>query len=223
MNRRPTSTSLSGHAMRALLDSVPHDRHHELSEYLGFEFFVLGDGRALIVLGSDQGLLYASFDEFQAMQRELRERQARGPVHVLQDLLPDGREFVRHLPELLTKLPLYLGLPESALDFSKESLQFVDDAITRLGSDRVLRPDHFSALTAYVGEVIRVAVNGKWDMRLDDSGAVWEPWIVDPAGGAYAAFMFVRSLYEDEMPSLHGFVLGQLQSSRLGPRGTTSS
>jgi hypothetical protein len=222
MSSRPDSKLLSATAVRALLDSTAHERHRELSEQLGFDFFVLADGSALIALGQGQGRLYASFDEFVAWQRKLTELQNKGPVHVLGNLIPDGRDFVRRVPELVRKLPEYLRLPASALDLSEGSLRLVDDAIKKFGRDRLLSPDHCSALTAYVGEIIRLAVGGQWDMRLDEDGAVWEPWIVDSAGRGYPAFMFVKVLYEAaEAPSLHGFVLGQLQSRRLGGPGST--
>ena len=78
--------------------------------------------------------------------------------------------------------------------------------------ERMLDPDVFAALTAYVGEVIRDATKGRWEMRrASDSEKTWEPWIVDPSGRSYAPFNIYKELLEyGRSASLRVFVQWEL-------------
>jgi hypothetical protein len=50
----------------------------------------------------------------------------------------------------------------------------------------MLTPQVFSALVAYVGEVMRHMTRGRWEMRLETDGQTWAPFIVDLDGFSYS-------------------------------------
>jgi hypothetical protein len=56
----------------------------------------------------------------------------------------------------------------------------LDRAVRRLGQQRVLTPDIFRPLLAYVGDVIRRVIGGRWEMRREKKRTGWEPWITAP-------------------------------------------
>jgi len=211
---------LNASQVQALLRDAPHTRHAELSQRLFHEFLIFADGRALLRLADGSGSLIESFDEFMEAREVGRRLMDTGPVHPLRLLIPESATFLERVPELLDTLPALLEVDGTALDLSEASLAVIDDGLRRNGSARFLTPELFPALTAYVGEVIRVATAGKWEMRFVEAEQVWEPWIIDPAGRAYSAFMFFKELheYDESSSSVQGFVGGQLRAHLLRGR-----
>jgi hypothetical protein len=135
--------------------------------------------------------------------------------------LPQGHAFAEQVPQLISGLPAHLKLDAARLDGTEASLDAVDKALRRMSHQRMLNPQVWAALTAYVGEVIRKATNGRWEMRrASDSEKTWEPWIVAPSGRSYAPFKIYKELLEyGRSASLRVFVQWELArgSQQQGP------
>lgn len=151
--------------------------------------FLHPDGRVLTTFPSGNGVMYSTREAFE-IQAELIERtRGQKPQHILHDRLPGGEEFPQYAPHLVDNLATLLKIPGNELDNSLQSLDLVEHKIKHLGRKRCLDSPIFAALVAYIGEVIRRAVDGRWVMILsnqDDS--VWEPWIIDPQGRSANSF-----------------------------------
>jgi hypothetical protein len=152
------------------------------------------------------------------MQQEVQRLAAQGWMHPLATLLPQGQAFPAAVPGLISDLQSRLRIDPAVLDNTEASLAAVDAAIHKLrrARRRLLTPEVFGPLIAYVGEVIRHTTGGQWEMRLAADGKTWEPWIVDRAGRSYAPFMIFKELNEHgRSSSLSGFVGGTLRSHLL--------
>ena len=85
-----------------------------------------------------------------------------------------------------------------------------------MGTERVLTPSVFAPLVAYIGEVMRQSINGRWEMRLERDKKTWVPWVVDPAGPSYSPVRFYKELIEyGRAASSRVFVEGTLGGGRL--------
>lgn len=138
--------------------------------------------------------------------------------HLLSGRLPQGKDFVIKVPELIDELSAKLQISKDELDYSESSLEGIDEAIQRIGRFKCLEAEIFAPLVAYVGEVIKQSTEGRWELILAADGVTWEPWIIDSHGRFHPPFAIVfRELYEeDQEASIRGAVLGQIQSHLLG-------
>lgn len=208
--KRPKSKAIPATEVRRLFEATKHTADGELSRKCSCQVFDLGDGRALIVFENGKGRLYESKAALSSMLDEV-ERQS--PVSPFRKLLPQGATFPEQVPKLVRDLPAHLGLDAAELNGSEASLGKIDQVLWRLGTSRIfsriLTPEVFAPLTAYVGEVIRSATGGRWEMRCGSDGETWEPWIVDPTGRYYAPFAIFKELHEHgKSASIRGFVRG---------------
>ena len=65
--------------------------------------------------------------------------------------------------------------------------------------------------------VMRRAIEGRWDMRLDSDGQTCVPWIVDPSGRSYAPVRIYKELLEHgRSASMRAFVAGTIRAHLLG-------
>ncbi len=179
--------------------------------------YVLADGAALVLEESGRGRLWYSHErmvsEYKATLKLALERH-----DVLRVLLPQARGFVLQVPALIVELPGLLDIDTVVMDFSEASLAAVDLAIRRLGSERILTPEIFPSLLAYVGEVIRRQVNGSWEVRTTRDGTRHEPDIVDSTGGRYGLLRMYKQLLEyGRTASMRTFVHAALTTHRLRP------
>jgi hypothetical protein len=186
-------TPLSRPAAQRLLEETPHVLDRELSIGLGI-VFALADGRALIFFERGRSKLFPSRDELAAAYRADMER-IRGGYSPLLDVLPQGQGFAAAVPELLRDAPALLAIDASALDFSVKSVALLDDAVRRLGRTKALTPEVFPSLLAYVGEVVRRVVDGRWEVRSED-GRSWIPCVVDERQHEYPVFGIYKGLLE---------------------------
>ncbi|MCY7274519.1 MAG: hypothetical protein LH702_12485 [Phormidesmis sp. CAN_BIN44] len=113
---------------------------------------------------------------------------------------------------MITELAAQLDIPIQQLDKSGNSLKVVDKAIHRKGQSKCLEAEIFAPLVAYVGEVLRQRINGRWEMlraedpreiilhkvgdyweeeRVGEYPEVWEPWIVDERGQSHQVFSII--------------------------------
>jgi hypothetical protein len=211
--KQPKSRGLSRAAVRRLLSETSATEDRELSESVGWKHYTLPNGSELVVRPDGGGRLWEKRDELVELLKEVRELK---PHHFLTGLLPQGQGFMDSVPGLLDTLPQILRTDPAKLDKSQESLDIVDKAMRRLGYARVLEPKVIAPLIAYVGEVVRAATNGSWEMRLGSDGKTWEPWVVDPRGEEYGTFFFVGEIINTgRLISLRGHVEGQLGAARL--------
>jgi hypothetical protein len=126
------------------------------------------------------GILYESETVF---------KDATRPRHMLEDLIPDGRDLIIDLPQLVARLEKRLRVGAGKLDFSRASLRRLDAYIAGFHSSHTTaqtNPKLFQELTAYYGETLRRALNGEWKVReerVGDTHIQNEPNIAFDSGG----------------------------------------
>jgi hypothetical protein len=110
------------------------------------------------------GVLYESETAF---------KDATRPRHMLEDLIPDGRDLIADLPQLVAGLEKRLRVGSGKLDFSRASLRRIDAYIAGFHSSYTTaqtNPKLFQELTAYYGETLRRTLNGEWRVREERVG-----------------------------------------------------
>ena len=220
---KANARKLSTKRATMLIEQMAHTRDAEMSKALMCDVYLLADGGGLLVFEDGRGLLYKSYHELLARYQQSSEA-AQSFSNPLRDLLAAGPDFVSSVPKLIQNLPAALRIDTSALDLSERSLEAIDKAIKKVGSESVLTAQIFAPLTAYVGEVIRRSVGGRWDMRLDDDGVTWVPWIVDGSGRSYSPVRIYKELIEHgRSASIQTFVRGTVEAQFLShPKSTTN-
>ena len=100
-------------------------------------------------------------------------------------------DFPQHIALLENELATVLGLDRSLLDGSYASLDAVSRACEAYGLDKVLTTlyDH---LVAYAGEVIRLRVNGFWEMNTTHAGGAY-PFV--SIGFTSVQYMPINAVY----------------------------
>jgi hypothetical protein len=164
--------------------------------------------------------LWDSRDELAAGQKKVL-TQVGGGRSSWRTELPQQEHFIDAMPELLRALPGLLDLDPVALDFNEASLGLVDVAVRRLGQQRVLTAEIFPSVLAYVGEVIRRAVGGRWEMRRDEKNDEWDPWVVAPDGRECPMLRIYKGILEEEEEEpvfLGAFASYQIHDARPEPR-----
>lgn len=87
------------------------------------------------------------------------------------------------MPQLVEELGRILHIEPVQLDNSEASVSLIERKVRRYGKQKTLDTPVFAGLVAYLGEIVRLKVNGRWAMyRSKQDDEVWEPWIVDPEG-----------------------------------------
>lgn len=183
----PKSRALRKKAVAELLADPRWTKDEEWSRRIApHAVYVHSDGRVLNVFSGDShGRLYPSRKEFQLLLDNMEKNKAIGAQHILKGHLAYGKDFIKHVPELVDNLATLFNIPRSELDNSLESLYKLNPKVKRRGRKKSLEMPVFSALVAYIGEVMRRYTNGHWEMWLSwQDGETWEPWIVDPEGRA---------------------------------------
>jgi hypothetical protein len=178
----PKARKVSAKEAAKLLASIAHADDPDMSHGIRCKAYALADGSALLVFENGRGLLYESHHEMVARYRADVER-AKHPSNPLTELVPQGETFAGEVPNLIAALAKRLRLDPGALDMTEGSLDAVDRALRKMSARRILTSSEvFAPLTAYLGEVIRQAIDGRWEMRQDAYDRTWIPWIVDSAG-----------------------------------------
>jgi hypothetical protein len=104
--------------------------------------------------------------------------------HILRKITRDRPDFPEDLRLWKQQIAEYLHLDPDQLDGTMHSLALIDKAQKKL---KVKQKDFFKhlypPLVGYIGEVIRLAVNGRWYMeRAKDDPDIWEPTIIAADG-----------------------------------------
>jgi hypothetical protein len=117
-------------------------------------------------------------------------------MHILAGKIVDRKKFPAKVDEYAQRLSGELGISRRKLDWSVTSLAVVDREARKVKG--IFRnADLFDALIAYVGEVIRRAIDGHWEMRFDRASKCWEPWVVGRYGES-APFVIVYDQLVDQ-------------------------
>jgi hypothetical protein len=221
--KKPKSRAVSANEAQRILQKTKHALDPELSRQTLSQAFDLADGGVLLLFDEGNGRLYESKSELQAMMAEGERRAARGPESLCHDF-PQGQAFAEQIPQLVRQLAKELKLDPAQLDGSEKSLDKVDKALWRMDTERALSTEVFAPLTAYVGEVLRKATQGRWEMRrATDADKTWEPWIVDPSGRSCPPFLIYKEIMENEKSaSVRGWVAGTLATWQLRPVHSSS-
>src|SRR2546423_14737453 len=124
--------------------------------------YVLNDGGAGFVFPDGRGRHYTSYNDM--LEEHLAmEAWAETGNDMATDLFPSGEDFIERIPQLVTELPRLIDVEASTLDTTESSIDAIDAAIDAAGSEPFLAGDVFQSLIAYVGEVIRRAIGGRWE------------------------------------------------------------
>jgi hypothetical protein len=176
------------------LSKLPWVADEALSDELN-EARVLPDGRVLHFFRQEGGgNLYPSREALAELLQRVKESAAEGPFEPAKELLPPLDEFVRDVDKLASSLGKVLHIPDEALDRSVESLDLVDKALGRLRVAKRMTPEVFTAVTAYLGEVMRLVSDGRWarlPATIKKSRPVYDP--VEYAAYATAQNAVVRA------------------------------
>jgi hypothetical protein len=156
----PGFRSLSVKEARELA-KLPFVLDEEFSSGLS-EARILQDGRVLLYMEGDKGVLYPSREALANLMQEAEAEAAQGPFDPAKELLPPRDEFIRDVDKHAKGLGKVLHIPDEALDRSVESLDLVDKAVGRMRIAKRMTPEVFTPLTAYLGEVMRLVCDGRW-------------------------------------------------------------
>jgi len=195
--------SLSKSEVKAILIQGEVKKNEELSRRHHDDIFEFPDGRILYVAGNMRGAIWPSVDA-------LRQYSERRVSHILEDAFSMGPEFVKQIPQLVTKLSELTEVPLKKLDYSLESLKKLDKKVFRKRNNPPFyMTGRFEPLLAYFGEVLRKEIGGDWDMRLGSDGKTWEPWLVKTTRGEIKPYELLwRELCDTPQPgSLFATVL----------------
>jgi hypothetical protein len=115
----------------------------------------------------------------------------------------------------MTALPRLIDVEASTLDATESSIDAIDAAIDAAGSEPFLAGDVFQSLLAYVGEVVRRAIGGRWDLLSQDDGRTWEPDIIDAQGNRCNLLRVYKEILEHgEEGNLRAFAHHTIRTHR---------
>jgi hypothetical protein len=159
------------------------------------------DGRIINVFELGYGHLYldsASFDKTIATFRQAMLKPSR---HILAGRLCQNQDFPKQISELIEKLAVSMKLNPGELDFSYDSVKTLQAKVQRRGKEKCLEEPIFSTLVAYLGEIQRQMINGRWEMILSPQDQeTWEPWVIDPEGRSCNAWDWLYDMLSEPEP-----------------------
>jgi hypothetical protein len=177
----------------------------ELERVLGHkppnEVYRLADGRVVDILYRS-ARLFESADEYRRLLALVEEIGKRKPRHPLGSSFPNGQRFIKAVPRLIQELSGKLQVSADALKRSVDSLEYLDKAVRRFGGQRCLDdPAILGPIIAYVGEAMREATAGRWEIREwnfhgGEESDRWQPVIVGADGRTYHPFGIFKDVLE---------------------------
>jgi hypothetical protein len=161
--------------------------------------------KILAVSGNGTGNLYDSVNDWQAELNESIELNKLAPVHILYNQIPNRDRFIQEVPHLISKLAQEFEINSTELDKTLESLSIIDRVLE--SNSRKNQIDNnkkiLGLLITYIGEVIKVAINGEWLIKQSDEPG-WEPVIISSSGKTTSFCILVfDELYEAEKISFY--------------------
>jgi len=207
----PGARRVSAKEAHELLKHSP-TRDDVLSEQTWSEAHLLNDGRVLLHYRDGKGTLYPSYEALAELIRQTEELARQGPVDLSQTLLPPVGDFLRDVGALAARVGSALRIPDDALDRTQESLDAIDKAVYRLAAAKRMSSEIVTPLVAYVGEVMRLACDGRWTTVNGRN----EPMVATLGEQLYQPFAIViGELTRGRRGSLRGAVNGTLGAHRL--------
>jgi hypothetical protein len=196
-----------------LTDQIPY----ELLSLFN-KVYLCNNGEVLVVGDFRESKLYSSIDDWRAELEELTELSRREPVHILHGQLPKRERFLTEISSLIDNLAKELQLDLAVLDRTLESLLIIDKAI----NGKSQRQQYINSkgekilgfLIAYIGEVVRVAIDGEWSI-IEITEKEWEPVIVSSNGKTYDfCIMVFDELYEAPTISFYDLALMLVEAQK---------
>lgn len=174
--------------------------------YVFNKTYQCADGKILAVSKAGTGNLYNSVNDWQSELDELVELGKREPVHILYNQIPSAERFMEEIPSMISNIAKKFEINPFELDKTLESMLILDKAIARNNqlSYANNNMEILGSLIAYIGEVIRITINGEWLIKQDSGSSAWEPVIV-AQNGKIASFCIIvfDELYEAEESSFY--------------------
>ncbi|MFN8530702.1 MAG: hypothetical protein U0670_19015 [Anaerolineae bacterium] len=216
--KKSMSSSVSKKRMTELLSDPHWVRDEELEKRFDSQLarmFRHPNGQLLVVTNQGNGRLHFSRDQFLNVLNSMPKQ----PQSILNSRIPQGKEFPDQVASLILQLSALLNIPSNQLDMSDESLDKLLSKMRRKGYAICLEPPIFPALVAYLGEIMRIRLNGEWRMRFSEDGETWEPWIV-AHNHAYNPWLdLYTDLEEGKGISLRSIVTMRIAHPRPNPPG----
>ena len=207
LNKRQVRAYVKKHSCLlepALNSQTPNDLLFVLNET-----YQCANRKVLAVSKAGTGNLYDSVDDWQTGLDELVELGNREPVHILYNQIPSQERFIKEIPSLISNLAKEFEIDPFELDKTLESLLVLDRAIISKGRNCIDNSNRkiLGSLIAYVGEVVKSAINGEWQIK-QNSGSIWEPVIAAPNGKISSfCIMVFDEFYESEETSFYDIAL----------------
>jgi len=206
MSRRPIGKTIRvGRAhqlIRQFGGTTDHQHAAEWERVVGHlsrpdeEVFCLRDGR-IVVISYGTARTFASTSEYRELLAYVEEQSRRQRSHPLGARFPRGEGFIEAVPALVQELSAKLRLAPQSLNGTVESLERIDRAARRLGGPEWLDdPTILAPVVAYVGEVMRQATDGRWEIRGADDSSQWQPIVLGTNGRVYPTFAIFKELLE---------------------------
>lgn len=168
------------------------------------------NGKILAVSKNGTGNLYGSIDDWQAELIELVDLGKREPVHFLYNQIPSQERFIAEIPLLISNLAIELKLDPFEFNKTIDSLLVVDRVVNKENRQAYIDNSNkriLGSLIAYIGEIVKTAINGEWQIK-QSSTAAWEPVIIAPNGKISSLCVMVfDDLYEAEESSFYDISL----------------
>jgi hypothetical protein len=215
-NQRPKPQKLSMAEVGALRDAHHAVPDPELTAIGAGQAYVLSDGRVVLVFETGKGILYSSREALLSLVTAVEEMAKTRPEHPAKQLLPQGEKFLAAIDGLVDGLAREIGVHRSELDRTEASLDVLEAGIKRVGAREFLTPALMPMLVAYVGEVMRAATKGRWQMAFDENTSAWEPLVVGEAGQVHQPFALAYTeLQRGRAGSIRGAVNGAIRAHLL--------
>jgi len=162
-----------------------------------FDYYMLPDGKIIVVLAAGEATMYHSEQELIDIDEQ---QDVRGDKeHVLSNLIPDQRVFLNSINEYVEKLALKLQIPLSSLNKTLGSIKLIDSAYKkkRPSKQEFFNKDYLY-LIAYLGEVYIREKGGNWIFKKQKDQVSYEPYIKSSDKKILDAFFeLFRECYED--------------------------
>ena len=179
-----------------------------------FRLYALDDGGAVLVFPDKRGRHFASYNDMLEEHLAMEAWAATGNDTVTGHF-PSGEDFIERVSQLMMALPGLIDVEAGRLDATESSIDAIDAAIDAAGSESFLAADVFQSLVAYVGEVIRRAIDGRWELQSPDDGRTWEPDIIDAHGNRCNLLRTYKEILEHgEEGNLRAFVHHTIRTHR---------
>ena len=124
-------------------------------------------------------------------------------------------DFVAHVPELLARLPAVLGLDAPKMDLSYASLDLISPVIERCGVDEISERAH-DELVAYVGEILRLRLGGRWAMASKEQGGY--PYVSLPGDVQAMPINVVQEIMGPGVPDVRAATTSESRRAALESR-----